>query len=133
MNTRVGILPVMMASLFVAWGCGQSDGDSPKESLTGKVMFDDKPVSMATVVAIGSDQKEVSAQSDDNGEYRLANPPHGSLKFQVYTIPPAPPGVKSGPMPPGMTKLPAKYSKPDNELSYDFQGGNQTYDITLKP
>lgn len=146
------LLPAVLS--FGGIGCaGNGGNDRNANSLSGKVTFQGQPVAFASLVAIGPDKTKVSSPTDADGNYAIINPPKGPLKFEFTDIPaPAPPrpnppppaGVKynipppakevsAPPPPPVPTLIPAKYRKEGNELSFEYTGGRQTYNIDLKP
>ena len=121
-------------------GCSSS---AAGESIKGKVTLGDKPVS-GMIVFTGADGKEASAPISADGAYSVSNPSHGALKITITSMGPGPvKGVPSAVKPKNDGVLPAlptegipppaKYSKPDNGLTYDFKGGLQTFDLELKP
>lgn len=128
---RARFLVVLVPVMFGLAGCGSKGGRS-SEVLSGRLTLSDQPISHATVVAATGD-KEVSGPTSRDGVYMIYAPPKGTLRFKVYTVPPPPPGRQPPPPLPGQPVIPAKYQRFDNELSFEYMGGKQTFDIALKP
>ncbi|HTU21065.1 MAG TPA: hypothetical protein VMG10_23635 [Gemmataceae bacterium] len=128
---RARFLAILVPLVLGLAGCEGKSGRS-SEVLTGRLMLNDQPVSHATVVASVGD-KEASTPTAKDGTYTLYDPPKGTLRFKVYTIPPPPPGMPTPPSLPGQPVIPARYQSFDNELSFQYAGGKQVFDITLKP
>jgi hypothetical protein len=112
----------ILAAVVAAVGCG---GDERGGRLAGKVTFKGQPVPFATIVATGPAGKTAGGTTNEKGEYLMPEPPEGQLKFKVITSAP-----KAGQP---RLNLPAKYAGPQSGLSYDYTGGNKTYDIDLTP
>jgi len=96
------------------------------------------------VTFIGADNTSVSNLILPDGTYTIANPPKGRVKVVVkgtgMPTPPAkgqPPGVKApemvGGTAPAGVPPPPKYANPDNGTTFEVTGGQQTFDIELKP
>ncbi|OWK46383.1 hypothetical protein FRUB_00082 [Fimbriiglobus ruber] len=63
----------------------------------------------------------------------MENPPKGALKFQLASMaPPPPPGFTPSARSAGGPVIPPKYTTPDNGLSFDYSGGNKTFNIDIK-
>ncbi|MDB5308938.1 MAG: hypothetical protein JWO38_3140 [Gemmataceae bacterium] len=105
----------------LAAGCGKAGKEHGE--LTGKVTMNGRSPGVLTLVVTGPDGKTAGGNTNDAGEYRIPDPPQGDLKFQVI----APRQVGKPPA------VPAKYGKQGNGITYSYTGGNQTYDIDLKP
>lgn len=136
-------LIAVAAAVFLA-GCGGGDKGGNKSEVSGKVTLGDKPVS-GVVTFITADGQEVSAPTDAEGKYSIANPPTGQVSVIVKPLP-----GPSGPaavMPKGGAEMPkesmdtvgggvpppARYqAKMTSGLTYDIKPGKQTYDIPLK-
>lgn len=116
---RVSSLGLLVLGCIISAGCSQSGGDAHPDSLSGKITFQGQPVPEATMIVTGSDGKTAGGSANAAGEYLIPEPPKGKLKFQFF------PGAKKD-------SIPMKYLKPDNDLSFEFIGGKQTYDIDLK-
>jgi hypothetical protein len=115
----VGILP----------GCGKPN--PANNVISGKVILNDKPVTFATIFAIGPDNSEVSGLVE-NGAYRIAQPPVGELRFKVIAgVPPPPPGRGVPAAAPPGAVIPPRYQTPSSGLALSYRGGKQTYDITM--
>jgi hypothetical protein len=123
-------MPFVVVLLLPACNSGNRE---PSEILSGKVTLNSQVLTMGTVMVIGPDRTEASAQIHSDGSYRIENPPKGELKFKAFILPPPPPGVP--PMPPvkGQPVVPAKYIEYKNELAFDYTGGKQTYDVVMNP
>lgn len=117
-------------AVFVLAGCGEStNSDGEPNTLSGMVTMAGEPVEYNMIVAVGPGGKEVSAPRKADGSYRIVSPPTGLLKFKFAAGPPIPGGpakLKTG-------NIPVKYLSPKSELEFEYKGGNQTFDIELKP
>jgi len=128
---RAFSLAALAASGLVVAGCGSERSD---DLLTGRVTVAAQPANQITVTVVGAEGKEGSGLTNREGTYRIENPPKGKLTFVLSTfVPPPPPGTPAAPIPPGTVKVPEKYTKPGNGLSFDYSGGRQKYDIDLNP
>lgn len=114
-----------LAAWFLAaltTGCvARSDKDHGE--LSGKITLNGQPVGVLTLIVTGPDGKTSGGNTNEAGEYRIPDPPQGNLSFQFV----AP--RQAGKQP----AVPAKYGKPGNGVTFTYTGGNQTYDIELKP
>lgn len=124
-------LAVLVPLVLGLAGCGGKDGRA-SEILTGRITLNDRPISHATVIAAVGD-KEASAPTSQDGTYTIYDPPKGTLRFKVYTIPPPPPGRPLPPPLPGQAVVPVRYQKFDNELLFEYMGGKQKFDLALQP
>jgi len=128
-------------------GCsGKSKG--PKDSVSGKVTLNDKPVS-GTVHFVYGDNKDITSPIAADGSYLIPNPPPGNVKIVVTPAAGVAggglvggPQAKDVPLPEmdpggGATKgevPPKKYQDAKTtDLTYEVQSGKQTFDIQLKP
>lgn len=114
----ISLVALMTAAIFVA-GCGTTKEANP-EALTGKVTANGQPVRSTTLTVTGPDGKTAGGTTNEEGVYTIPTPPKGNLSFLFI-----PPG--------GKATFPTKYTKPGNGLSFEYQGGKQTYDLDLKP
>ena len=110
---------VWFASLLT--GCG--GGEKPNV-LTGKITLDGQSVDNVLIVAEGPNKQSVGGNSDGNGNYKIENPPIGSIRLQLVEVP----GQAKGPVRPKL----AAFSKPAKAVPYDMKPGSQTFDIVLK-
>jgi hypothetical protein len=118
---RVTGLLTLLASLTLSAGCGIGGGrEANPEALTGKVTANGQPVKSVTLTVTGPDGKTAGGTTSEAGTYTIPNPPKGALKFQFVA-------------PAGKATFPVKYTKPGNDLAFEYTGGKQTYDIDLKP
>lgn len=145
---RLVLLLLPSVLLFSTIGCGEKGG--AKNSVSGKVLFNSKPVT-GTVTFIGADGKEAASPINPDGSYNVPDPPLGEDKITIQGIP----GMADAPRPqipttnaPGMDDAmkkslespsssgvapPAKYASPTNGLTFKVTGGKQTFNIDLKP
>ncbi|QEL14422.1 peptidase associated/transthyretin-like domain-containing protein [Limnoglobus roseus] len=130
MRTRILSAVVVVSGLLSA-GCG-GGSNGPGNVLSGVVTVDGRPVKEVNVLATGG-AAQLSALTNEQGEYRFENPPKGALKFQLTSMAPPPPGVPGSPPPPAAAGVPTKYTKPGNDLAFEYAGGKQTYNMDLKP
>lgn len=122
-------------------GCNQRS--MTDNSLTGTITFNGKPVSFATIMVKGADGTEKNGPTDEQGKYIVVDPPEGPLKFKIVAVPPPPPpgapeagqggGAPAWKPPPGALSLPKRYGDFENEVTFTYEGGKQTFDIELKP
>lgn len=106
-------------AVMTAIGCGAGGGVAHPDALSGKVTAGGKPVASATLVVTGPEGQSSGGTTNDDGTYLIPEPPKGKLSFQFI-------------MTSNKSLIPAKYSKPNNGLTFDYTGGSQTYDIDLK-
>lgn len=133
MTMRSWALCLLLPVGLLASGCGSSTDPGEAGVLSGRVTLNGQPVKDATVVVVGPDRSEASGLSGAEGEYRIANPPKGLLRFRLSSfVPPPPPGVQAPPPPPGVVAIPRKYTTLGNGLEFNYAGGKQTFDIDLK-
>jgi hypothetical protein len=115
---------LFVLSLFVASavsaGCGAAARDAHPDVLVGKITHNGQPVKSVTVTVFGPDGSPAGGTTNDEGVYTLPSPPKGQLKFQLVA-----PGS-------GKPPFPVKYTQPNNDLTFEYTGGKQTYDMNLK-
>jgi len=138
-------------AVLITWlpGCPQG---SVTNGVKGKVTTEGNVVA-GTVFFTGSDNTELKSPIDPKGEYYIQNTKVGTYKISVkgetgpggVGAPPAPPEAKDKKdkgLPGDNTKLstftpgkapPKKYESPDNGLTFDAKGGQETKDLDLKP
>ena len=106
--------------LSAAAGCGAvGRGDPHPDALVGRITTAGRPVKSVVVTAYGPDGKPAGGMTNDDGVYTIPNPPKGKLTFQIMS-----PGA-------GKPPFPARYSTRSNDLSVDYSGGKQTFDMEL--
>jgi hypothetical protein len=116
---RMFAITALLALSGAIAGCGAGAREANPDALTGKITYNGQPLKAVTVMAIGGGTP-AGGTTNDEGVYTIPNPPKGKLKFQLTA-----PGS-------GKTPFPAKYTKPDNDLSFEYTGGKQTYNMDLK-
>jgi hypothetical protein len=120
----------LLIVLLAATGCGgQTQPTGEENTLTGTVVLNGQPADYSMVVAIGPNGQEATGPRLADGSYNIINPPTGMLKFKFAAGPPipgGPPAAKTG-------NVPAKYLSETKELTFEYAGGNQVYNIELKP
>lgn len=124
MMMRAVIGAIVYAGVALSAGCAQpAVNPTETDTLYGVLTQNGKPAPGFVVVAVGANgELKGSSETDTKGEYRLENPPKGSLKFQILPAPPKPP-----------TAVPAKYMVAGkSDLSYEYTGGRKQYDIDMK-
>jgi len=146
---RPGRLTLLLVAAVLVCLAGCS-GKKPKSKVTGKVTVGDKPV-MGEVVFLGDDGKEFKGVINaKDGIYTLLDAPNGQYKVAVK-------GMGAGLNVPGgggqvappkdapkmdmpdlargqSVQPPAKYGDPKTSgLTFEVTGGEQTFDIPLKP
>ncbi|MGL4553299.1 MAG: hypothetical protein ACRC33_19205 [Gemmataceae bacterium] len=116
------IRTILLASALVA-AAGCSDGARTKTSiLSGQVTVDGKAVGETTLIVTGPDGKQAGGNTSATGEYKIPDPPVGTLEFHFMPAP----ATAAGP------KIPAKYTQPKNGLTVQYKGGDQVEDLKLK-
>jgi len=135
---------VCLGLLVLALVTGCPGTDSMKNSVSGKVTLDGKPVA-GTVVFVGADGKEVGVSPiGPDGNYTIPNPATGPVKVLVKSMTASlgggairPPGGPTMPDPAGTSQgvqPPAKYgAEKTTPLTFEVKTGKQTYDIPLSP
>jgi hypothetical protein len=125
--------------LLAGTGCGPRVGH-----VSGKVLYNDKPLPSGTVLFVGQDgsRRGFSPIAAD-GTYRFENVPVGAVRIAVVSEPRVPPGLMRasgpGPQPSAPTRndyvpIPARYEDPEHSgLTFTVEGGRQTRDILLEP
>jgi hypothetical protein len=128
------------ACLGLAGGCGGGSGE-----LSGKVMYQGKPVRMGWVFGAGNDGVVRSARIQDDGSYSLGEVPPGPVKLSVTSPDPSssrPQAKKKMPKgsgPPADVDVGKWFAIPDqygdftrSELSVTVRRGSNHFDIELK-
>ena len=127
------LLVALIGGLMV--GCGGKDGAG---SITGKVTFEGKPVTVGTVRFSGHHSGAASQNNlDEEGAYSLVIPDSG-LPAGDYTVTIAPViSYKSGEhgmqtVYQGQESIPVQYHKPKNSpLKATLADGNNTFDFDM--
>jgi hypothetical protein len=129
---RFGRLGVLLFLGFAA-GCG---GKS-QPVVSGKVTVNGQlPVPGASVTFLGADNKQATASVNDQGVYNLTDPPLGEVQVVVKgpnVTAPIPKAQMPGAPSRGTERIPRKYEKPGNGLTYLVKPGNQQFDLSLTP
>lgn len=137
---RAGLLGVVA---LLAAGCG-GPGD-----VSGKVMYQGKPVVTGSVTFYGPDKTPYLGAIDEQGNYKVVGVPSGSRQVTVASPDPLPVVVKSGKptnpsaapgtpepkatRPEGWRPIPTNYADPNaSRLTFDVRSGENTIDITLE-
>jgi hypothetical protein len=110
--------------------------------VSGKVIYQNKPVPSGTVTFVGEDDRVESAEIQEDGTYTIAKAPVGPVKIGVRTyetwvpptqsqlpgqVPEAPPAKKP------LVRVPDDYRNPDTSgLTYVVGPGGQTHNLELK-
>jgi hypothetical protein len=132
---RRGIV-VLWSSLALALavtGCGST----PTGNVSGKVMFEGKPLAGGYVAYVGSGTppKTVSSVIDEQGRYSITNAPVGPVQITIQ----GPSGTAIGPDGRPITTgdpvvIPSRYMDADKSgLTYTVNAGSQDYPIYLLP
>ena len=121
MLRTLSVLSLFVASAVSAGcGIGAKQQEAHPDALVGKITHNGQPVKAVTITVLGPDGTPAGGTANDDGTYTIPNPPKGQLKFQLVA-----PGS-------GKPPFPAKYTQPNNDLTFDYTGGKQTYDMNLK-
>ena len=126
---------LLVASSLTLIGCS---GAVETTSVGGKVMVSGKPLNSGAITFAGPQNYIASGYIQPDGTYEVGNVPLGEVKV---TITPAQPVVnaEAGTDPvkilkaPAARPIPAKYAKPDNDLTFTVITGGMTKDFDLKP
>jgi len=121
--------PLLSIFLFTLAACTDVTG----VTVTGKVTFNNEPLTSATVFFVYSDGQERACNTGNDGSYEMKNVPVGTAKIKVVTFAPIPPGLapKDGPVP-AAVNIPAKYKKENaSGLTLDVKQGQNHFDILL--
>ena len=110
---------ILFAAVCAVAGCGAGAREANPDALTGKITYNGQPVRSVTVTAM-SPSGPAGGTTNDEGVYTIPNPPKGKLTFQLVS-----PGS-------GKPSFPVKYTQPNGELSFEYTGGKQTYNMDLK-
>ena len=130
--TTLAIVLVAFATL----GCGSDTG-----TITGKVTFQEEPITIGTIAFIGPSGTVASANIQD-GDYTVADVERGAATVTVTSHEPSPmmhpptgPDPNAPPPPPlKYIPIPERYSNLKRSgVSYTVGPGKQTYDIVLEP
>jgi ribosomal protein L35AE/L33A len=136
------LLPLL--ALLGAMGC--SKGGDRSASVSGKVTYNDKPVTSGTVVFIGADGKASdTGVVQPDGTYSVAHAPTGAVKVSFDN--PAPAKTTGGaPLPANdpeakenakeaslYVPTPAKYKDPNQSgLTCTLKSGKNSYDVIMR-
>jgi hypothetical protein len=144
---RPASLLLLFVALCLSVGCSGQKGGA-KNEVSGKVTLGDKPVT-GIVGFVYSDNSEVTAPTDPDGKYTIANAKEGAVKVYVKPVTDSGASVGAPIVQKGAADMPKegpggatgartpplpKYSSVNTSgLTYDVKAGKQTYDIPLKP
>ena len=103
-----------VAALTLGTGCGKRPG---AESLIGKITVSGRPVPFVSIIVTGVDGKVAGGSANGEGQFTIPDPPKGPLKIQLMEA--------------ARGTIPARYTRPDNGLLCDYNGGTRTLDINL--
>jgi len=139
----------LLAAVLTLSGCRPENGE-----VTGKVSYNQQPLTHGTVMFFCQDQQIISRLINPDGSYAVPDLPLGTAKVAVVTHPPIPEGYqKPQQLPPSKdapslgeparallpygaryVPIPHKYSDPDRSgLFIIVTKGSQTFDIVLGP
>ncbi len=135
---RTLVLGLGCACLLAFMGCSSpGNPDQATDMISGTVTLGGAPVKFATLIATGSDGKETTAQTGEDGTYQLLNPTKGKIQIRFLPSPKTrvtkpdpkvPPPLTPVPEP---TPIPDRYSKAGAVPPVEYAGGRQTHDIPL--
>jgi hypothetical protein len=138
-----------LCAILLTAGCGG------KGAVSGKVLYQGKPVPAGTVSFILEGGGVMSSPIEEDGSYAIQNVPPGQLKITVETEsarPPSGQGERGGKGAPDFMmkfikekdpkvaergkrymRIPEQYSDPGHSnLAYEVKSGKQEHDIDLK-
>ncbi len=146
--TRCCGLILCVCVILLTAGCGS------KGAVSGKVLYQGKPVSAGTVSFVLEGGGVLSSPIREDGTYTIQNVPPGEVKITVETTSARPPSVQERPgqkAPEFMMKyvkekdsklaerakryvpIPEQYSDPaKSNLTYVVKSGKQEHDIDMK-
>jgi hypothetical protein len=134
-------------TLLLLVGCGPSTG-----TITGKVTYDDKPLTSGTVMFLADDNRSFPSSISSDGTYKVENVPLGHVRITVAAggggakieaprgfgkIPKGAPteafkAYKGATARSGVS-IPMRYANPDQSgLSTTVVAGSQEYNIVLQ-
>jgi hypothetical protein len=120
--------------LVAACGCG-----SGRAMVSGKVTYNDKPVTYGSVTVLGPDDKAASGVINPDGTYTVEGLTPGEARFGVISRDPAKgrsphkDGAEAQAAKAGWVPLPRGYeAAASSGLTATLKGGHNTYDIDLK-
>jgi hypothetical protein len=128
---RAGWLAVLLAA---ACGCG-SGGEA---TVSGKVTYQDRPVTYGSVIFVGPDQKTRSAAIRPDGGYTVQGLTPGESAVSVISRDPAKGRAPKGAAgtaggPGGWFPIPRRYeAASESGLACTLKAGPNNYDIALK-
>jgi hypothetical protein len=120
--------------LLAAVGC--STGGPTRNSLSGQVLLDGRPVTDGVVTLHGPGGAEATSSIRADGSYVVDDPPLGVCQITVRA---EPAGVSVEPAAHGeearrataASGIPKRYERPGNGLEVDVKPGRQTHTIAL--
>jgi hypothetical protein len=127
----LGLAPFLPAACLV--GCSESG--PPSGTISGKVIYQGKPVSGAVVNFYSPKEGlGVSAVLDASGAYTIQNPLRAG-KYGVYiSTPPAVPGPTGVQPPPPPPDIPVRYlNQSTSDLTVEVTSGRNTKNFDLQP
>jgi hypothetical protein len=120
---RISLSLIASGAFLLAVGCGGIDSSrqAHPDALVGKLTYNGQPLKSVILTATGVDGTLAGGTTNEEGVYTIPSPPRGKLQLQLSA-----PGT-------GKLPFPAKYTKPNSDLTTEYTGGKQTFDIELKP
>lgn len=143
-NRQGSVATVVFLVLVLMAGCG-----NPKGSVSGKVLYQDKPLTGGYVTFIQEKGPSLSAKIQSDGQYRIDKVPLGEVKITVQPesatgaaqgysekqprLPKSPGDMEKMLRPQTQIRFPQQYSDPEKTgLTYTVTKGSQEHDIVLK-
>ena len=134
---QYGIIGCFLLMLLYNFYPSYNEGKEFPDFIQGKITLNGEPVRMGSIIVQGSG-KETGGTIDAQGNYRLDDPPKGSLKVKVNAFP-----IYSGFAGELKKNLNekgqkkkfnplAKYESYENELKIDYHGGIKIQDLLLE-
>jgi len=118
---RVFPVLVLFVALGASAGCGIGGArEAHPDALVGKITHNGQPMKSVAIFVIGPAGETAGGTTNEEGVYTIPSPPKGKLKFRLIS-----PGS-------GKPRFPVKYTLPNNDLSFEYTDGKQTYDMDLK-
>jgi hypothetical protein len=140
MRTNFLLAPVAALVCGFVAACFSGCSNAPGAEVTGLVRFQGTPLSGGRITFYHPNKpgRNVSANIQPDGSYRIREVPPGRVKVTVVALPARKkvPGAnpRLGPKSPPPPLIPLKYTDPDTtDLVCSVSGSHQTFDIDLNP
>lgn len=138
---RLAALVMLTVFSGVLAGCGESADAPPLGQVSGKITFENKPVTEGMVNFAGDNGFGSAAVIGADGTYSMSSQhgdgiPLGKYKVNITPPPfdPGPPAADDAPVPPNPANIPAIYREfSTSGFTADVKEGDNTFDFDMKP